>query len=122
MDSYFNFYTINQAYANFSDHTYDMSTSTDSLYIAVTERLNKRREHNFRWEFWSFPGGEDSSRRHPEDGGRMDIRNVGILSKHITASQPTRTRHVHDFHRPSRFENRGLAAGHKRAVSRYLLH
>jgi hypothetical protein len=33
-------------------------------------------------EFWGF---------HPEDGGSMKIRNVGILPQHYTAFQPRRT-------------------------------
>jgi len=28
----------------------------------------------------------NTTRRHPEDGGSMDIRNVGILPQHYTAS------------------------------------
>jgi len=28
----------------------------------------------------------------PEDGGSMDLRNVGILPQHYTASQPQRPR------------------------------
>jgi len=27
---------------------------------------------------------------HPEDGGSLDLRNVGILPQHYTASQPRR--------------------------------
>jgi len=29
---------------------------------------------------------------HPEDGGSMDLWNVGILSQYCTASQPGRLR------------------------------
>jgi hypothetical protein len=30
---------------------------------------------------------------HPEDGGSMDLQNLGILEQHYTVSQPRRPQH-----------------------------
>jgi len=32
---------------------------------------------------------------HPEDGGSMDLRNVGILSQYYTASQSSHDLNIH---------------------------
>jgi hypothetical protein len=40
------------------------------------------------WTSETFVSYDSITRRHPEDGGSMDLRNVGILPQHYTASHP----------------------------------
>jgi hypothetical protein len=66
--------------------------SASPLQIGTSEKI---QDDVFRVvTLYSFMVGYQSFRGpfDPEDGGSMDLRNVGILPQHCTASQPRRPR------------------------------
>jgi len=76
---------------DWSDFTLKMQTAwTSETLVSYHNATWRHNTEELEWLKWL----------HPEDGGSMDLWNVGILPQHYTASHPKRPRLVsfHHFH------------------------